>query len=264
VNRVSGAALRFSAIALVVGVPFVACATATGPGDGTSSGGDGGSATDAAPFEGGPRDAMTCTLGSADHCGACTTVCAGIDDKGTLRTCSDSNSAGMCSIQCKGEFYDLDGKDTNGCEAEDPIVQDTPATAVAVMLISGPTNPKTIVGTIFGDTRLHDAPPTARPLGREDWRAVSTTGVGKSGTTSAMSACLGISNFPTDNTFEVCVSKATITTFDTAECKTVIGGAASVCVGPATGANLTGPFYVRVKKIAGTNVALGYALYLEH
>ncbi|MEO6420986.1 MAG: hypothetical protein ABIP39_16360 [Polyangiaceae bacterium] len=206
---------------------------------------------------------MTCTLGSADHCGTCTTVCLGPDDVGTLRTCSDSNSAGTCGIECKGELYDLDGKDTNGCEASDPVVQDTSATAVPKTLPTG-NNPLNLVGTIFGDTRLHDAPPTARALGREDWYAVTTVGVGKSGSTSAMSACLGITNFPTDNTFEVCTSKSGATTFDVSECVKVIGGAASACIHPANGANLTGPFYVRVRKIEGTNAALGYALYLEH
>jgi hypothetical protein len=121
-----------------------------------------------------------------------------------------------------------------------------------------------VVGIVFGDTRVHDAPPTARPLGREDWYAITTVGVGKTGSSSAMSACLGVTNFPTDNSFELCTSKSGVTSFATDECVKVLGGGASACIHPDTGANLTGPFYVRVRKLEGTNVALGYALYLEH
>lgn len=249
----------------VAAVLFAAgCATAAIPETASGPGGDAGGAGDGAPFESGVAlDGAACTLGSADHCGTCSTVCPGTDDVGTLRTCSDSNSAGMCSIECKGELYDLDGKDTNGCEASDPVVQDSSTTAVPKTLPTG-NNPLNLVGTIFGDTRVHDTAPTARPLGREDWYAVTTVGVGKNGSTSALSACLGITNFPTDNTFEVCTSESGMTIFDVAECVKVVGGAASACIHPATGANLTGPFYVRVRKLEGTNVALGYALYLEH
>jgi hypothetical protein len=251
-----------SSLVLSIVLVLASCATAQAPDDG--AGADAGSAIDAAPIDPGMSgDAAMCTLGSADHCGTCSTICPGPDDMGTLRTCSDSNSAGMCSIECKGEFYDMDGKDTNGCEGSDPVVQDTSATAVAVMLPTG-NNPMNLVGTIYGDTRVHDAAPTARPLGREDWYAVTTVGVGKNGASSAMSACLGITNFPADNSFELCTSQSGIAMFDVAECVTVTGGAASACMHPDTGAQLTGPFYVRVRKLAGTNAALGYALYLEH
>ncbi len=98
-----------------------------------------------------------------------------MDTDGTERTCSLPTAFGVCDFQCKGEFYDVDGKTTTAAGGRFAI-QDTTLTAVAVALpnafntdlgVTG--NPSNIVSQVYGDNRVHTAAPTARPNGREDW-----------------------------------------------------------------------------------------------
>jgi hypothetical protein len=200
-----------------------------------------------------------CTLGTPDRCGTCETKCPGLDDARSERTCSDATSAGTCGITCKGEAYDLDGQPANGCEAEDLPVQDTEATAVATALTGANLN---VTAQIYGDGRPHDAAPTSRPLGREDWFKVTATGG-----TSAMTACLSISNFPADNTYEVCISGDAQNTFPSGSCKAVTPASqtgAERCVSPPAPAPSSGVFLVRIRKSNGSNTPNKYALYLAH
>ena len=207
----------------------------------------------------------TCLPGTVDHCTACGVPCPGIDNAGTVRTCSNN----ACSFSCKGEFYDLDGDASNGCEAEDQPIQDATITAVKITLpdvnnggtgsmpCNNTTNPCTKTAQVYSDTRTHENAPTSRPLGREDWFEVTATG---NGGPNNVGACLNIGNYPTNNQYEVCISNNGSTSPTT--CMTAQGGGASACVSPP--ATSAGVFFVRVKKIAGTNTVNGYALYLVH
>ena len=210
----------------------------------------------------------SCGLGTADHCGTCTFTCPGMDTTSTQRSCSSSDATGTCNIMCLGEWYDLDGNASNGCEAEDQPVQDAAINAFAITLpdMNGTANPPcdnsknpcTYAGQIYSDTRQHDGAPTMRMVGREDWYKVVAVGNGAPG---QMTACLGITNYPADNQFEVCIGNDGSTTPTT--CKTAQGGGTSQCVAPPTAAD-SGTFYVKLRKIAGTNTANKYALYLAH
>ena len=208
-----------------------------------------------------------CMLGTPDHCGSCTMACPGMDGASTQRTCSGSTSTATCGIVCGGEFYDVDGNAANGCEAEDVPVQDTAGTAVAIMLpnvtggtgaCTGANNPCTQTGQIYGDARFHEEPPLSRVLGRDDWYVVTAVGAGAGGT---MVACLGITNFPADNRYEVCIGNSGSTT--PTSCMTVIGGGSSVCVSPPTPAD-AGTFFVRISKASGSLTLNKYALYVSH
>lgn len=232
--------------ALVLG-SLVACSTAEVRKDGTNDNG--------------------CTLGTAEDCAACGNACPGMDTAGTRRTCMSAT----CGILCLGEWYDVDGDAANGCEAEDSPIQDTAAGAVLITLpnlnnggggalpCDGVTNPCTRAAQVYGDAREHDAAPTMRPLGREDWYKVVAINGGSS--SNQMTACLGITNFPTDNQYEVCIGNDGSTMPTT--CMTAQGGGTSQCVAPPTAAD-QGTFYVKVRKIAGANTANKYALYLVH
>ncbi len=231
-------------------------------------------AKDAAPgVDLATRDAMgTCTLGDPDHCGTCSTVCPpGMDTAGTRRTCSLPTAFGACGFICLGNFYDLDGKADNGCEAEDSPRQDSTATAVMVTLPDGPLapspgpglNPTNVLQQIYGDAAQHATDPFMRPNGLDDWYQLAVTGTGASD--RGVGACLGITNFPADNTFEVCLSAKGATTFVPAGCMQVTGGASSVCVQQSNSTDGTGTYYVRVRRVSGaTYTANQYALYLNH
>jgi hypothetical protein len=258
---------------------LLACAKSDASDDGTVPGqdNDGGSGTthDAGGHDGqsqgdtgssGGSDSgdEACTLGTADHCGACDHACHATDTA-TKYTCSDATSSATCLITCLGEYYDLNGDASDGCEAQDLPVQDTAQAAKPISLPDAndptfKTNPLNVVGYVYGDGRPHDAAPTSRPFGREDWYHVTAVG---NGTGNGMGACLGITNFPPDDTFEVCISDNNGSTFPAAGCKTVKGGATSVCVTP-TGTPNAGVYYVRVRKTDGSNTANGYALFLQH
>ncbi len=209
-----------------------------------------------------------CTLGTADHCGTCTTVCPpGRDDGGTLRSCTLPTAFGVCAIVCRGLFYDVNGQIIDGCEAEDTPLQDSVANALAITLpdiVNDPmmlTNPRNVVASLYSDGRNHETAPTQRPTGTDDYYLITAVGAGD--TTKSMTACLGITNFPTDNNFEVCLSNKGVSTFAAGGCTNVPGGGASKCVVSPTPSD-TGTYYVRVKKLAGAHTANKYALFLQH
>jgi hypothetical protein len=268
--------MRFGLIAIFPSL-LVACGMGATPAEGTVPGADqdaarhtthdagGGSDAQAPPGstdEAGSDASQACTLGTADHCGACDHACRPTD-KATAYACSDATRAATCLITCRGEFYDVNGNADDGCEAEDSPAQDTAATAASIQLpdtndATNKSNPLNVVGFTYGDGRPHESAPTSRPFGREDWYHVTAVG---NGTGNGMGACLGITNFPPDDTFEVCISEKDGTTFP--NCKTVKGTAPSVCVTPTNKTN-AGSYYVRVRKTDGTNTVNGYALFMQH
>src|SRR5207248_1710941 len=193
----------------------------------------------------GPPDLM-CMLGTPDHCRTCNDPCPGMDDDKTMRVCKSPD----CDILCKGEYYDLNQDIKDGCESLDAPAQDTPQTAVTYTLpdMVDPmfkTNPLNLLGKIYWDLRMHDAPPELRPNGREDWYQFTAVGTGKMNT--IMTACLSINQFPVDNKFEICISDNGKTTFDAVKaCKSLSGGTMmSVCVSPPAMTD-AGTYFVRV------------------
>jgi hypothetical protein len=82
---------------------------------------------------------------------------------------------------------------------------------------------------------------------------------------AGVGVCLGITNFPADNQYQLCLSDQGDATLLPVGCKPVPGGtSASVCISHAASTTEAGIYYVRVQKLAGTNVALDYALFIQH
>jgi hypothetical protein len=209
-----------------------------------------------------------CTLGTPDRCGTCTTVCPpGKDDGGTLRSCSAATAFGMCGIACRGEWYDVNGMIIDGCELEDAPLQDSFASAQAITLadvVNDPqmlTNPRNLAAALYSDSRTHEQAPIQRPTGRDDYYNITAVGVGDN--TKSMTACLGITNFPTDNHFEVCLSNKGVQSFGATGCTICDGGGVSKCVTSPTPSD-TGTYYVRIKKMSGSHSSNKYALFLQH
>ena len=241
----------WGAAALCVG----ACATSTA----STRGNNDGDAGDIPIYDAGNastdgRISTACTLGTPDHCGACGTACPGVDDDGTQRTCSDSTPTATCDFICKGEWYDLDGDAANGCEAQDPIVHDSAEAGVPEVATTAGFTVGAPDWLIYDDARTHDAPPLLRPLGREDWYTLSNPD-------GRLKVCLSIANFPSDDQFEVCVTNIGNQNIEASQCKSVMPSSGSLCVQPASSSN--GAYWVRVRKIAGSNTTNGYALFLQ-
>ena len=209
-----------------------------------------------------------CTLGSTDHCGTCNTSCPQANPTMDKEMCSDATASGTCVLSCVGEYYDMNGSASDGCEALDEPVQDTAATAVPVTLpnVTGGTgtcnngnNPCTIVSQIYSDDRDHDSAPTMRTLGRDDWFVITAVGAGTSG---GMATCLNIANYPADDQYQVCISADG--SMDPLTCAIATGGGgASACV-MAPGSHDAGTFYISVHKMSGTRSLNQYALFVEH
>jgi hypothetical protein len=262
--------LRGGFAVLFIGAIAIACAQGSsstgddgGPGGGTNGGDASSDAKGSGTSEGGgASDSGMCMLGTITDCGMCGNACPPTDMNTAKPTCSDATSTATCDIECTGEHYDLDGQVANGCEAEDLPIQDSPTTAVAVMLPDATA--KNITAPMYGDKRQHDSDQAARQFGREDWYVVTASGANAGG---GMTACLSAVNFPADNELEVCITQNGSTTIDAAGCKTysVAADAGSACVNPDNMSTIeTGTFYVRVRRTAGTSNANQYALYLRH
>lgn len=247
---------------------IAACATSTPPSGNGQNESDAGDiplydAGGAPPSDSG--GSTTCTLGSADHCGTCTTVCPGPTDadSGTERVCSDSTTTATCDIICQGEHYDLNGDISDGCEGVDPIVHDNADAAVPETVSTTGMTVGAPYWFAYGDAREHDVAPISRPLGREDWYVITSP-------TSTPAACLTIAGFPADDQFEVCITNYDTKSIEPAQCKTVdltASGACPTdstkcCVAPAS-THSASNYWVRVRKLAGANTANGYALFLE-
>jgi hypothetical protein len=243
---------------------FVACATSTSPNAGGS--GDSDDAGNTPIYDAGNNTqvdsgAGPCTLGSADHCGTCDTVCPGASDAGgTTRVCSDSTTTATCDIICTGEWYDVNGVIADGCEAQDPIVHDSADAAVPETAPAGGNTVAAPLWYAYGDARMHDVAPVARPTGREDWYVLSN----QNGTPQA---CLTIVNFPPDDMFEVCITNEGNQNIENTQCKTVTPDTTTTdtstyCVSPSLHSN-GGSYWVRVRKISGANTLDGYALFLK-
>jgi hypothetical protein len=213
-----------------------------------------------------PDMTQVCTLGTASNCGNCGHACPGSDDTTTERVCSSADITGTCDIVCRGDSYDVNGILDDGCEALDESAHDSFANSSSVTLedvVNVPgKNPVNLHGDIFGDGRRHDASPTFRPNGRDDyWRL---TAIGAGDPKAMLIACLGITDLPADNLYEVCMSDEGTPQFVNSGCSTVAGKAQSVCVGPPNPTGGDGPYYVRVRKLAGTNTLPGYWLWMNH
>lgn len=108
-----------------------------------------------------------CVIGTPDHCTACGDKCPGKDDGSTKRICS----LGKCNIVCRGDYYDVNGKLSDGCEVEDVNAQyDSQSAAKNLGSMDDCGNVgKSTVASLPSDNRYHETSPHYRPLGTAKW-----------------------------------------------------------------------------------------------
>ena len=108
-----------------------------------------------------------CVVGTPDHCSHCGDKCPGKDDGSTRRTCTNSK----CNITCRGDYYDVNGKVSDGCEYLDPHSshgsQNT-AKDLGSMDDCSSSLVKT-VASLPSDLRFHETAPFTRVLGPVRW-----------------------------------------------------------------------------------------------
>jgi len=149
-----------------------------GPGDGApkdgapkDSSGDGPPPDDTGVTDGPPAE-QACTTGTADNCAFCGDKCPGPDDSATKRACE----SGACTIHCKGDYYDVNGKASDGCEILDLFAaHTTEATAKDLGSATDCDSVKKTAATLLSDSRYHVMTPNSRKLGQFYWFKLAIT-----------------------------------------------------------------------------------------
>ncbi|MSP59962.1 MAG: hypothetical protein EXR72_06405 [Myxococcales bacterium] len=96
-------------------------------------------------------------LSDVNNCGACGMKCPGIGSAGAEVACNSEK----CVFTCKGENYDVDGKEATGCEQNhgaSPGHTEATAPKLGSVGCDDSTN-TTFNGKLFSDGRLHQNPP---------------------------------------------------------------------------------------------------------
>ena len=120
----------------------------------------------------GPPPEGTCTKGTPDNCAFCGDTCPGPDDATTQRSCT----SGACTINCKGDYHDVNGQSADGCEVLDPLAKHTTeATAKDLGAVTDCDSAKMATGTLMSDSRLHVQSPMDRAMGRDYWFKLAIT-----------------------------------------------------------------------------------------
>lgn len=165
---------------------------------------------------------------------------------------------GECQWSCLPEYYDLNGLPADGCEAQDQR-HDSPESALSLVLpdTEDPehaSNPLNTSGVLYGDE--------TQPLGLPDWYAITTVGSGLPN--RGIVACLSVVNFPPDNRVEACISGLEDPSLADEGCGVAVGGGEAACVEPPGDPELPGLYYVRVRRLRGTQTPNRYWLWLRH
>lgn len=113
-----------------------------------------------------------CAVGTPNHCAKCDHRCAGPDNAGTLRVCA----GGKCSIQCRGAYYDVNGKTTDGCEVLDKLaLHSVASTAKHLGFVTDCAKDQSLQVVIPSDVRHHVLAPHTRPAGTPKWFKLNIT-----------------------------------------------------------------------------------------
>ena len=244
--------------------PCSGAAADGGPGDGgqLEGGLKDGAPTDApgdGPLTGdgltdGPPPEQACPkIGTADNCAFCGDKCPGPEDSATKRACE----SGACTIHCKGAYYDINGKASDGCEILDTLVQNsTQATAKDLGSASDCDSAKKTSAALLSDNRYHLLPPNDRKLGTAYWFKLAIADKALCSLTAAPT--LDFASLPKTAKYSVTIHW--VCKKDSKVLKSVTksaDGGKSVTLTPDTncaGIDDSGTLYLKVTKSAGATV----------
>ena len=118
-------------------------------------------------YDAAPKFDTGCQVGTPQACASCTDKCPGpTASKSTERVCIGAK----CDIQCKDEYYDVNGAPTDGCEFVDDLpIHDVESAAASMGSFSDCKGKQTTSAVMPSDARLHINAPTNRANGRADF-----------------------------------------------------------------------------------------------
>jgi len=195
-----------------------------------------------------------CALGTPNNCGKCGNKCPGPDDKATRRVCL---AGGKCGINCKGDYYDVNGKVSDGCEILDTFAgfnSQGNAKHLANMDDCDSVAMSTVL-SLPSDNRTHDKAPAKRELSAPKWFKVFVTD--RLGCAMDFTITLDVYSLPMGANYEikplfVCKKGGTV------QLAAKTGPGASVITAtpsPAcSSSDDSGTMYVKVSKKGGTSV----------
>jgi hypothetical protein len=204
----------------------------------------------------------SCALGTPDNCGSCGKVCPGKESPATARVCLD----GKCAIQCKEEWYDVNGAVDDGCEALDDLpVHDVESAAVDLGKVSDCDIAQQTTGVMPSDDRLHLKAPTDRPQGRPDWYKLHIDD--KLGCVVSGKVTISLAGLPTAAYYRATVFWACDGGSKLASNTVAGGGGQKLELKPETGCTLvgddSGTLYLKLAKESGPHAGASYSVSIE-
>lgn len=140
-----------------------------------------------------------CVLGTTSNCLYCGDTCTGPNNSGTQPVCVQNNG---CDIHCRGDYYDVDGKEANGCEALDSLAAySTEQTAKNLGLTDDCAGATKVVGDVLSDDRYHTSTAKSGKLGT--WRFFKLTITDKLGCALSGKTTFDLTKLPSTNQYRV-------------------------------------------------------------
>lgn len=204
-----------------------------------------------------------CQLGTVSHCASCGDVCPpGQDTSATHRVCLNK----ACDIQCKDEYYDVNGTASDGCEAGDDLpLHETWSKATSLGKLKDTDTSKSASALLPSDDRKHLLSPTDRLYGREDWFSVHLEDTALGSLKGLVKVRLN--NLPASGSYEAQAEYVCDNGKKPGAKTATIQGGSETTLSPSTACNSTsigddsGTLYLRVvKKSASYHSAKSYTI----
>jgi len=270
IRRIQGSAALSICLACCSAAALSACSTGTAPPHLTKDGGvslpdygdDGAGLPDyfTPPPDLGQPDAA-CTLGTATNCGYCGEACPpGQETSSTAPVCLDKK----CSIQCKGEYYDVNADPKDGCETQDDLpVHDDATSAYDIGKASDCDDSKSATGVIPSDDRKHLISPVDRLNGRDDWFKLHIDD--KFGCIVNAEVKVSLTGLPTGASYRAVAHWVCDDGNKQLAADSKLGnGGAQLSLAPSTGCTTmgddSGTLYIKVSKESGTHSTSSYSI----
>lgn len=209
-------------------------------------------------------DGPPCAIGTVAHCQNCDESCPGVDNAGSERICEK----GQCTWTCKGEYYDVNGDISDGCEVQDDIpVHEKSQDAHLIAKVEDCDDLQSISAKMPSDDGDHAEAPASRKKGRADWFTLEIAD--KAFCQVEADITFDFSQFPASTEFHVKAYYLCDSNKKLAEIDDYVDGGESLTLTPNTGCTIfsatddSGAVFISVEKIGGAHSGATYTITIE-
>jgi len=204
-----------------------------------------------------------CEVGTLDNCAHCGDRCPGADTPTTARIC---RTGGICDIECKDEYYDVNGDAQDGCElADDLPIHDGPNATKNLGSVEDCDNAQTAAARIPSDDRNHQKAPTERKLGRADWFSLHIAD--KSFCIMEVDVTFNLAKLPSAATFRLTVNYLCDNHANTTPVTRTVKGGTSTTLSADTGCTSmsddSGKVQIGIERLSGPHSQASYSISIQ-